>query len=88
MFLRATVRSKHGDDFIRTVDVLTAKDFDKVGTAAASWARSRSKSVQLYGPPVRRELSLQLEWVTTDQHAAEPANGHKASPARPKKRRK
>jgi hypothetical protein len=88
MILRATVRDKQNGDFVRTVDVLTADDFGKVGAAAASWARQRAKGVQLYGSPVRRELVLQLEWVAADQRAAAPANGRKALPAKPKKRRK
>jgi hypothetical protein len=75
MILRATVRDKQNGDFLRTVDVLTADDFGKVGAAAASWARQRAKGVQLYGSPVRRELVLQLEWV---QPA--PPNGPRPAP--------
>ncbi len=88
MILRATVRDKYGDDFIRTVDVLSKKDFDKVGSAAASWAKQRARGVQLYGGTVRRELLLLLEWVTDDQRAAAPATGRKSLPTHLKKRRK
>jgi hypothetical protein len=70
MILRATVRGKHGNDFVRTIDVHSAKDFDKVGTAAGSWAKRMAKGMQLYGPSTRRELSLHLEWVEPA-----PANG-------------
>jgi len=81
MILRATVRDKQNGDFIRTVDVLTADDFGKVGSAAASWARQRAKGAQLFGQPVRRELVLLLEWVPP----APPVTNHQ-SPVTARKR--
>jgi hypothetical protein len=57
------VRDKYGDDFIREIDVLSAKDFDKVGSAASSWAKRRAKGMQLYGHGVRHDMTLQLEWL-------------------------
>jgi hypothetical protein len=70
MILRATVRDKHGDDFVRTIDLLAYKDYDKVAHAAAAWARSRVRAMGAYAPTTRAEMTLQLEWLEPT-----PANG-------------
>lgn len=82
------MRDKHNGDFVRTVDVLAADDFNKVGSAAASWARQRAKAMQLYGHAVRRELVLMLEWVDPPPapKSAAPARSQRA--AHTAKRRK
>ena len=73
MILRATVRDSQGNDFIRTVDVQSAKDFDKVGSAASSWAKRLAKGMQLYGRTAVHRMVLVLDWVPD----APPVNGHK-----------
>jgi hypothetical protein len=80
MILRATVRDKNGDDFQRTIDVLSYKDFDKVGAACASWGRSRARAMGAYAPTARTELVMQLEWR---EEAPNPVNGKPLAKGKP-----
>jgi hypothetical protein len=88
MMLTVTLRDKHGDEFVRTIEVASALDFSKVERAAAAWAKKVVRSMPLYGNDMRREMTMHLTWA--DGPVQRPVTGlsvHELHPKR-KKRRK
>jgi hypothetical protein len=88
MILRATIRQKHGNDFVRMIDISNAADLSKVARAAGAAAMQTVRAMPLYGPAKSSYFELHLEWVAD----AAPVTNHQPPAtarkhARPKRRK-